>query len=126
LLEESRLAELAIERVFLAACTTGVAGAHHDEAFSLSTAFLAAGARTVFGSLWAVPDAETSLLMYLVHHFLATESCDPVDALHRAQLWMLDPARRPPPGMPMELARHAAGDTVAAPASWAAFTHYGR
>ncbi|MEU9514828.1 CHAT domain-containing protein [Micromonospora sp. NPDC048169] len=126
LLDESRLAELAIERVFLAACTTGVTHTDHDEAFSLSTAFLAAGARTVFGSLWAVPDAETSLLMFIVHHFLNTEGCEPVDALHRAQRWMLDPQRRPPPGMPAELSRQATGDSVARPESWAAFTHSGR
>ncbi|MEU7796753.1 CHAT domain-containing protein [Micromonospora tulbaghiae] len=126
LLDESRLAELSIERVFLAACTTGVTRTDHDEAFSLSTAFLAAGARTVFGSLWAVPDAETSLLMFMVHHFLSAEGCEPVDALHRAQRWMLDPQRRPPPGMPAELSRQATGDSTARPESWAAFTHSGR
>jgi CHAT domain-containing protein len=52
LLEESRLAERVINRVFLAACTINVTGADYDEAFSLATAFLAAGVHTVFGSLW--------------------------------------------------------------------------
>ncbi|MET7467272.1 CHAT domain-containing protein [Micromonospora sp. NPDC005686] len=126
LLDESRVAELSIERVFLAACTTGVTRTQHDEAFSLSTAFLAAGARTVFGSLWAVPDAETSLLMFMVHHFLNAEGCDPVDALHQAQRWMLDPDRRAPSGMPADLSRQATGGSVARPESWAAFTHSGR
>jgi tetratricopeptide (TPR) repeat protein len=126
LLDASRIAELAIERVFLAACTTAVTASNHDEAFSLSTAVLAAGARTVFGSLWSVPDAETSLLMFLVHHFLNAESRAPVDALHHAQLWMLDPQRRPPPGMPPELARYCGSDNAADPVSWAAFTHQGR
>ena len=126
LLDHTRLAELVIDRVFLAACTTSVASGAYDEAFSLSTAFLAAGARTVFGSLWSVPDAETSLLMYLVHHYLNVESYAPVDALHRAQLWMLDPLRRAPAGMPPELARHCSGARPAEPLSWAAFTHQGR
>ncbi|MEV5208074.1 CHAT domain-containing protein [Micromonospora sp. NPDC053740] len=126
LLDASRTAELVMERVFLAACTTGVTGADHDEAFSLSTAFLAAGARTVFGSLWSVPDAETSMLMFLVHHFLNAEACAPADALHRAQLWMLDPSRRPPPGMPADLAAHCESPALADPASWAAFHHMGR
>jgi len=125
LLAASRTAELEIEQVFLAACTTGRTGIDHDEAFSLTTAFLAAGAHTAFGSLWPVPDEETSMLMYLVHHHLAA-GCAPADALHRAQLWMLDPDRRPPAGMPDELARHSAGRRPAEPRCWAAFTHQGR
>jgi hypothetical protein len=126
LLDASRTAELEIERVFLAACTTGMTGTDYDEAFSLSTAFLAAGARTVFGSLWPVPDAETSLLMFLVHYHLNTGECSPADALHRAQLWMLDPGRLAPPGLPPELVGHSTGATAADPLSWAAFTHQGR
>ncbi|MGK5682178.1 CHAT domain-containing protein [Actinoplanes sp. URMC 104] len=125
LLDASRTAELEIEQVFLAACTTGLTGLDHDEAFSLTTAFLAAGARTAFGSLWQVPDAETSVLMFVVHHHLA-QGCAPVDALHRAQLWMLDPDRRPPAGMPPELARHCTGPRPSEPRCWAAFTHQGR
>jgi tetratricopeptide (TPR) repeat protein len=126
LLDASRTAELVMERVFLAACTTGMTGADHDEVFSLSTAFLAAGARTVFGSLWPVPDAETSVLMFMVHHYLNAESCAPADALHRAQRWMLDPWRRPPPSMPAELAVHCGHTELADPVAWAAFTHMGR
>jgi tetratricopeptide (TPR) repeat protein len=126
LLDASRTAELVMERVFLAACTTGVTGADHDEAFSLSTAFLAAGARTVLGSMWAVPDVATALLMYAVHHFLNAESRAPADALHRAQLWMLDLQRRPLPGMPAELTAHCDRPDLANPVSWAAFTHMGR
>jgi CHAT domain-containing protein len=116
----------AIGLVALAACTTNVPSGVYDEAFSLSTAFLAAGARTVFGSLWPVPDAETSVLMFLVHHYLNAESRTPADALHRAQLWMLDPWRRPPPGMPADLAAHCGSPELADPVSWAAFTHMGR
>ncbi|MDY7083603.1 MAG: CHAT domain-containing protein [Actinomycetota bacterium] len=125
LLDASRTAELEIEQVFLAACTTGLTGVDHDEAFSLATAFLAAGARTAFGSLWPVPDAETSALMFMVHHHLAAGHA-PADALHRAQLWMLDPQRVTPAGMPPALARHCTGSAPAAPRCWAAFTHQGR
>ncbi|MFG1841838.1 CHAT domain-containing protein [Micromonospora sp. NPDC049175] len=126
LLEVSRLAALDLGHVFLAACTTNLVGADYDEAFSLATAFLAAGAHTVFGSLWSVPDVGTSLLMYLVHHFLYEEGHKPADALHRAQLWMLDPARQPPDGMPAELAAQCDRPDNAAPLNWAAFTHLGR
>ena len=122
LLDASRTAELEIERVFLAACATGLPGETYDEAFSLTTAFLAAGARTAFGSLWPVPDQETSVLMFLVHHYLNADGCAPADALHRAQLWMLDPDRVPPPGLPPELTPSGIAD----PRSWAAFTHHGR
>ena len=126
LLEASRTAELEIERVFLAACATGVIGLDHDEAFSLATAFLSAGAHTVFGSLWRVPDEETSVLMFLVHHYLNVDGCGPAEALHRAQLWMLDPGRIAPPEMPPELRRHCASPGLADPVAWAGFTHQGR
>ncbi|WP_328475407.1 CHAT domain-containing protein [Actinoplanes sp. NBC_00393] len=126
LIEASRTAELEIEQVFLAGCSTGAAGRQHDEAFSLATAFLAAGARTAFGTLWKVPDAETSVLMFLVHHHLNTGGCTPAEALRRAQLWMLDTRREPPGAMPAELRGHVIGPALAAPASWAAFTHQGR
>ncbi|MFI7435112.1 CHAT domain-containing tetratricopeptide repeat protein [Micromonospora haikouensis] len=124
MLEVSRRAALDLGQVFLAACTTNVVGGDHDEAFSLATAFLAAGAHTVFGSLWRVPDDGTSLLMYVVHHLLR-QGHAPADALHRAQLWMLDPDRRPPAGMPPELAAACGGASLAQPLSWAAFTHLG-
>ncbi|MET7806634.1 CHAT domain-containing protein [Micromonospora chersina] len=126
LLDVSRIAALELSEVFLAACTTNLVAETHDEAFSLATAFLAAGAQTVFGSLWSVPDVGTSLLMYLVHHFLYEEGLAPADALHRAQLWMINPARQPPCGMPDELAAHYGRDDNAEPLAWAAFTHLGR
>lgn len=112
--------------MFLAACGTGVSGVDYDEAFSLATAFLAAGAHTVFGSLWTVPDAETSPLMFLVHHYLNVESSAPADALHRAQLWMLDPDRRPPSTMAPALVAQCRREAVSHPVSWAAFIHVGR
>ena len=126
LLETSRLAELTIDTVFLAACSTGAGGEAYDEALSLATGFLAAGARTVFGTLWPVPDAATSLLMFMVHHHLVVDAAWPADALHRAQRWMLDADRRPPPGMPAELVGLCSRPETADPVSWAGFTHLGR
>ena len=111
--------------VALAACTTGVPSGAYDEAFSLATAFLATGARSVFGSLWPVPDEETSLLMFMAHHYLRSEGKRPVDALNHAQRWMLDPRREAPPTMPEELAARLPALTGAV-STWAGFTHQGR
>jgi CHAT domain-containing protein len=125
IVEATRLGALVVNQVFLAACTTSDVGRAYDEAFSLASAFLAAGARTVFGSMWAVPDAETSLLMFMVHHYLVVEGRRPADSLHAAQLWMLDPARRAPASMPPDLAAHSGRSGAADPIAWAAFTHLG-
>ncbi|MEV4521510.1 CHAT domain-containing protein [Micromonospora tulbaghiae] len=115
----------AIGVVALAACTTGVPSGTFDEAFSLSTAFLAAGARTVFGSLWSVPSDATSLLMFMAHHYLRAEGRRPADALNRAQRWMVDRERAIPADMPAALARRVAeldGDDLS---TWAGFLHLG-
>ncbi len=109
--------------VALAACTTGVPSGAYDEAFSLATAFLATGARSVFGSLWPVPSDATSLLMFMAHHYLRAEGKRPVDALNHAQRWMLDPDRVNPPTMPDDLARVVISTD---PVAWAGFTHHGR
>jgi hypothetical protein len=112
--------------VALAACTTGVPSGAYDEAFSLSTAFLAAGAQTVFGSLWPVPSDTTSLLMFMAHHFLRSVGLRPAEALNRAQLWMLDPERKVPPTMPFSLSRRVPALDGQDVAGWAGFTHLGR
>jgi hypothetical protein len=126
IVEATRLAGLVVDQVYLAACHTNTIGGDHDEAFSLASVFLAAGARTVFGSLWAVPDEATSLLMFMVHHFLTVEHRPPARALHAAQRWMLDPHRRPPRSMPPDLAQFADRPALSDPVAWAAFTHLGR
>ncbi|MGW2995567.1 CHAT domain-containing protein, partial [Streptomyces sp. NPDC001193] len=79
--------------VVLAACRSQVSGRGLNEAYSLSSAFLVAGSRSVIGSLWPVPDDATSVLMFLTHHYLRREQEPPARALRRAQLWMLDPDR---------------------------------
>ncbi|NGN63476.1 CHAT domain-containing protein [Streptomyces sp. A7024] len=114
-----------LDLVCLAACWSNVSGRGYDEAYSLATAFLAAGARTVLGSLWPVPDEATSLLMYMAHHYLRRQSAAPAAALRRAQLWMLDPHRRPPPDMPAHLANRVRLIRAQDLAGWAGFTHQG-
>ncbi|GAA0476016.1 hypothetical protein Ade02nite_42310 [Paractinoplanes deccanensis] len=112
--------------VVLAACHTGRSIHGYDEAYSLGTMFLAGGARSVLSAQWSVPDQDTSLLMYMVHHFLTTERRAPWDALRRAQLWMLDDDRRPPRGMPSPLRRMLQETDPARVVAWAGFVHWGQ
>ncbi|MEU7615252.1 CHAT domain-containing protein [Micromonospora rifamycinica] len=112
--------------VVLAACRTGVSSRGYDEAYSLGTAFLAGGARSVLSTQWSIPDQATSVLMFMFHHFLATGGRPARDALRRAQLWMLDPQRQPPEGMPPQLRRHLAQTDPAEIVAWAGFVHWGQ
>ncbi|MGW5868151.1 CHAT domain-containing protein [Streptomyces sp. NPDC055239] len=112
--------------VLLAACRSHVSGRGHNEAYTLSTAFLVAGARSVIGSLWPVPDDATSVLMFLTHHYLREEGETPARALRRAQLWILDPGRELPPGLPPVLAERARGVDPDDLSGWAGFTHLGQ
>ena len=107
----------------LAGCRTHLTATDHDEALTLSTAFLAAGAVTVVGSRWDLLDAQSAVLMYMFHHYLVALGQRPVDALRSAQLWMLTADREPPAAMPPDL-RNAWGlDHVLA---WAGLTHQGQ
>ncbi|WP_212831792.1 CHAT domain-containing protein [Catellatospora sp. TT07R-123] len=114
-----------ISMVVLAACNSGRAVSGYDEAYSLGTGFLAGGVRSVLSTQWSIPDAATSWLMYLFHHNLRTVGMPPWQALRQAQLWMLDPARTPPPGMPAGLVP-GPGDHPEEPVNWAGFVHYGQ
>lgn len=111
--------------VSLAACTTHLSTRGYDEAFSLATAFLVAGARAAVGSLWRVPDQATSLLMFMTHYYLRHDRLDPAEALSRAQAWMIDPARRAVSQMPPDLVSLADAPELADPVAWAGFTHVG-
>ena len=112
--------------VLLAACRSHVSGRGYNEAYSLATAFLVAGARSVVGSLWPVPDDATSVLMFLTHHYLRTEDEPPARALRRAQLWMLDPARELPADLPARLAERVPHIDPHDLSAWAGFTHLGQ
>jgi CHAT domain-containing protein len=112
--------------VVLAACHTGRSIHGYDEAYSLGTMFLAAGARSVLSTQWSIPDQDTSLLMYMFHHFVVVERRAPWDALRRAQMWMLDRDRQPPWHMPRPLRRMLEDTEPAGVVAWAGFVHWGQ
>nr|WP_275563998.1 CHAT domain-containing protein [Kitasatospora sp. SID7827] len=108
--------------VVLDACVSDHSDDDLDEALTLSTAFLAAGATGVIGSRWEVQDDQVGLLMYVLHGRLRLGE-PPAEALRATQLWALDPDRRLPPGVPDELADAATG--LDALEAWAAFGYQG-
>lgn len=110
----------------LAACHTGLAMTGYDEAYSLGTAFLAAGVRSVLCTQWAIPDEETSVLMFMFHHFLNAARPPAWAALREAQLWMLNPNRIIPDDMPGPLHEQLKPEKLDAVVAWAAFVHWGR
>lgn len=111
--------------VVMAACHTGRSIHGYDEAYSLGTAFLAGGARTVLWTQWAIPDKETSALMFMFHHYLRAENLAPWEALRRAQMWMLDDSQEPPDSMPADLRSLIQGRGRAHVVAWAGFVHGG-
>ncbi|CAL9642410.1 hypothetical protein SUDANB95_06352 [Actinosynnema sp. ALI-1.44] len=118
--------ERRIGLVVMAACHTGRSIHGYDEAYSLGTAFLAGGVRTVLSTHWAIPDKATSALMYVFHHHLREDRMAPWEALRAAQMWMLRPDREPPPGMPERLRSVTAGHDHAHVVAWAGFVHGGQ
>lgn len=126
LLDRWPTTRIELDTVVLSACSTDVSSANYDEAFAITTTFLALGARTALGTLWPVHDKYTSLFMYVFHHYLTTgDRTRPALALHRTRMWMLDPDRRPPAGLPADLCRVARGRGPALPLVWASFNHLG-
>ncbi|MEV6829499.1 CHAT domain-containing protein [Amycolatopsis sp. NPDC051102] len=111
--------------VVLAACNTGRSVHGYDEAYSLGTAFLTGGVRSVLSTQWSIPDARTPALMYLFHHYCRREGLPPWQALRQAQMWMLDPGRVPPTGMPADLVAAVPPGEPAPVADWAGFLHFG-
>lgn len=109
----------------LGACMSDLADVDHDEALTLASAFLAAGATGVIGSSWPVDDRATAVLMLMFHHFLNAAYAHPADALRAAQLWMLDRSRAALDGLPPALSSAARSRHLAEIASWAAFTYQG-
>jgi CHAT domain-containing protein len=102
-----------------------VTEADYDEALTLATAFLSAGASGVVGARWSVTEFETALFMVAFHIFLGHHPPDPARALRCAQLWMLDPDRAALPGLPGVLGDEIRQPELADPAAWAAFTYRG-
>jgi len=75
----------------MSACETAVVELLEleNEAFSLGSAFLAAGSASAVATLWPIDDAATALLMTRFYEELFSEH-HPVQALRRAQLWLRD------------------------------------
>ncbi|MFI6319486.1 CHAT domain-containing protein [Nonomuraea sp. NPDC050556] len=111
--------------VVLSSCSSDLARGDHDEALTLATALLAAGAASVIGSRWMVGDDPRTAIMMVVFHerLLATGSAG--QALHETRAWMLDEGRTLPEGLAAELAEAASSLDFTDPAIWAAFTHQG-
>ena len=80
----------------LSACTTDLANVDHDEALTLASALLAAGACGVIGARWPVEDSAAAPVMVMFHHFLNNGHPYPAEALRAAQLWMLGGGNEPP------------------------------
>jgi hypothetical protein len=112
--------------VVLAACVSDLTERDYDEALTLATAFLAAGAVTVVGSRWKVDDQLTAVLMCAFHHFLVEGRQGAADALRSAQLWMLDPDRAELSGLTESMLGDIDGSDLTDVAAWAAFGHHGR
>ncbi|GAA1499501.1 CHAT domain-containing protein [Streptomyces synnematoformans] len=110
--------------IVLSACETDLSTRDHDEALTLTTAFVAGGARDVVGSRWTVQDSASILLMAVFHHHLRAGR-SPVDALRAAQLWMLDPDREDPGCLSGTLRSDIGRPDLRRPSLWAAFIHQG-
>lgn len=77
--------------VTLSACQTAeVGGTAPDEVIGMPAALLQAGASGVIGSLWAVADDSTGLLMADMYARLLEPGGQPCHALRQAQAWLRD------------------------------------
>ncbi|MFI2506179.1 CHAT domain-containing protein [Streptomyces sp. NPDC018972] len=111
--------------VVLSACETDLSNRDHDEALTLTTAFVSGGARDVVGSRWRTADSASALMMAVFHHHLTVDGLGPADALRAAQLWMLDPHRENPGSLDGELLREMERPGLDRIPLWAAFVHQG-
>ncbi|MDQ7803289.1 CHAT domain-containing protein [Amycolatopsis sp. A133] len=107
------------EPVFLPGDADHLSRSDYDEALEPSSALLVEGTRTVVRAVW--PTADDSVLFPLFRHFLRMAPTNPAGALRRAQLWMLDPARLPQPGLSVSHLENPADIT-----NWGGFACLGR
>jgi CHAT domain-containing protein len=112
--------------VVLAACGSDLTGGSHDEALTLATSFLAAGAVGAIGARWPVDDLPTLAFMIMFHHYLNSGYDDPSTALRAAQSWMLSQDRTFPAEFDPKIAEMACTTDLARVESWAAFTYQGQ
>jgi len=75
----------------LSACETGIPGLELiDEMIGLPAGLMQAGVPGVVGSLWAVSDMSTAMLMARFYSLWRKEGCTPPEALRQAQIWLRD------------------------------------
>ena len=75
----------------LSACQSGVPGMHLiGEVIGLPTALLQAGATAVIGTMWAIDDLTTVLLIDRFYSLWQRQAHSPCEALRRAQQWLRD------------------------------------
>jgi CHAT domain-containing protein len=123
----------------LSACETGISGAElPDEAVSLPTGLLQAGAAGVVSSLWSVSDLSTMLLISRFYelwrpHDPTIQPLEPPAALRQAQLWLRDSTgpdlvpylQTSHPELAARLEQAPGKRPFAHPYYWAAFTYTG-
>ena len=123
---DGRAPERAIALVVLAACRTGLSVSGYDEAYSLGTAFLAAGVRSVLSTQWSIPGPG---------HVGAHVHVPPLPngrrpaGLGRAATGAAVDARRAAAGTGSDAEATAAaadGADLAAVVGWAGFVHWGQ
>jgi CHAT domain-containing protein len=112
--------------IVLAACGTDLASEDHDEALTLATSFMAAGAVGVVGTRWPVHDVATLAVMTMFHHYLNGGYAEPAVALRAAAAWMLDPGRAFPGFLAAKTAELMTTVDLALPEHWAGFTYQGQ
>jgi CHAT domain-containing protein len=83
------------EWAVLSACDTGLGEIRPNEGvFGLRRAFQIAGVRTIIMSLWSVEDASTRAWMRALYAARFEEHLSTADAVHRADVRMLQDRRR--------------------------------
>jgi CHAT domain len=118
--------------VVLASCLTDLTERDFDEALTLATAFLSAGATGVVAARWEVEAKVTALFMNVFHGYLNGPFPQPARALREAQVWMLNPDREIPREWPKalrdeaDLAGRPGGADLQAPRAWAGFIYQGQ
>ncbi|MFI2205898.1 CHAT domain-containing protein [Streptomyces sp. NPDC020192] len=92
---------------------------------TLTTAFVAAGARDVAGSRGMARDGASALLMAVFHQCMNVDGLGPADALRAGQLWMPDPERENPGSLHGRLLREMRRPGLEHISLWARFIHQG-
>jgi len=88
--EITEIADLRARLVVVSACqsSVGTIADLADEAISIGSVMMVAGAACVIASLWPVHDLATGFLMTRLYEELFSESRHPPEALRRAQSWL--------------------------------------